>query len=145
MPQITCQRNDKILGHSIRNPSKRKRHTGVVSLHGKFYLNLNRHIWTGKTLTNIGLWNRVPKIATGFLQKAEYLGRPWYFEKRIANRNSYFETCRISNIGHILGRLKSVFAGLSWSHWPDLTLVRLGPTNLCLWVVSHGAEDVVPR
>ena len=81
MSQITCQHKDKTLGHSLKHPSKRSRHTYVVLLHRKLYLNLNRHIRHCRALTNIVLWSRVHKIATGVRQKAECLGKPWSFEK----------------------------------------------------------------
>ena len=111
MSQITCQCKDKLLSHFITHPSKRSRHKDVVLLHRELYLYLNRCILHGRALTNIGLWSRVHKIPAGVRQKAECTGKPCSFEDRIGNRNSCFETCRISNIGHILGRLTSVCAG----------------------------------
>ena len=111
MSQITCQCKEKLLSHFITHLSKRSRHKDVVLLHRELYLYLNRCILHGRALTNIGLWSRVHKIPAGVRQKAECTGKPCSFEDRIGNRNSCFETCRISNIGHILGRLTSVCAG----------------------------------
>ena len=51
------------------------------------------------------------KIPTGVTRKAECPGKAWAFEKRMGNRNSCYETCRISYIGHILGSFKSVRNG----------------------------------
>ena len=71
MYQITCQRKDKTLSHSIKHLSKGNRHTDVVLLHRELYLNLNQHIRHGRKLENIGLWSRVHKIPTDVRQKAE--------------------------------------------------------------------------
>ena len=83
MPDITCQHKDNTLGHSMKRPSKRNRHIYVVLLHRELYLHLNRQIRQGRALTGIGLWRRVHKIPTGVSQKAECLGKPWSFVKRI--------------------------------------------------------------
>ena len=103
MLQITCQRKHKILGHSIKHPSSGNRHKDVVLLHRELYLNLNRHIRHGRALKNIGFGNHEHKIPTGVRQNAERPGKSWSFERRIGNKKSRFVTCRISNIGHILG------------------------------------------
>ena len=91
MSQITCQRKDKTLRHSIKHPSKRKRHTDIVLLQRELYLNLNRHIRHGRALKNIGLWSRVHKIPTSVRRKAECPGKHWSLKKRIGSRNPCFE------------------------------------------------------
>ena len=91
MSQITCQRKDKTLRHSIKHPSKRKRHTDIVLLQRELYLNLNRHIRHGRVLKNIGLWSRVHKIPTSVRRKAECPGKHWSLKKRIGSRNPCFE------------------------------------------------------
>ena len=89
--QIACQHKDKTLGHSIKHPLKRNRHTDVVLLHRELHVNLNRHIRHGSALKNVGLLSRVHKISTVVRQKAECPGKPWSFEKQIGGRNSCFE------------------------------------------------------
>ena len=113
MSQVTCQGKDTTLGHSIKHPSKRNMHTVVILLHRELYLNLNRHIQHGRALTNTGLWSSIHKIPTGVRQKAECPGQPGSFENRMGNKNSCFETCRISHIGHILGRFKPACSALA--------------------------------
>ena len=107
MSHITCQHRDKTLGNSIKHPTKRKRHVDDVLLYPELSLNLNRHIWHGRAVTNIGLWSRVQKIKQALEKRRNVLGCLGLLKKD-RNRNSCFETCRISHIGHILGRLKWV-------------------------------------
>ena len=110
MSKITCQRKDKTLGHSIKHPSKRNRYMVVVLLHRELYLNLNR-IRHGRALANTGIQSRIHKIPAGVRQRTECPGKPCSFENRIRNKNSCFETCWISHIGHILSLFISVCNG----------------------------------
>ena len=113
MSQITSQRKDKTLGHSIKHPSERNRHTVIVLLHRELCLNLNRHIRHGRALTNTGLGSPIHKIPKGVRQQAESPEKPGSLKNRIENKDSCFETCRIWHIGHILGRFISVCVGAS--------------------------------